>query len=79
VDVERRIVLARADEEVLGQAQLVLAEDVVGDREQLLRPLVALERRVALAADRESSGCTPAASTACTACSPGISLGMATR
>ena len=38
VNVERRIVLARDDQQVLRQRKLPLAEDGVGGREDLLRP-----------------------------------------
>ena len=53
VDVELRIVGLVDDQQVLGQRQLPLAEDRVGLRQQLLRPLRFGERPVALAADRQ--------------------------
>src|SRR5690606_3834914 len=56
VHAEGRIVLPGADEEVFGQGELVRAEHVVRDGQDLLGPALGRveERRVALAADGEA-------------------------
>ena len=51
--VERRIVLAGRDQQILGQRELPLAQDRVGRGQQFLRPAALGIGRVALAADRQ--------------------------
>ena len=59
VNIQRGIVLARHDQQVLGQRELPLAEDRAGGREDLLRPANRFVRHVPLAGDRQEKGMNP--------------------
>src|SRR5690606_10388331 len=67
----------RTDKKILRQAQLVRSQYLVGNCQHFLRTVYFLIRRITLATDRNSNGCTPAGSTACTACKPFICSGIA--